>query len=404
MRGYGIVAAVTAAALCVGWASDAALAQDDGYIRGYASAVAEREYGVAPGDVDVRDGVVRVNAPGLTPDQRARLADALRTVRGVTDVRVAGTDAAPAADAPAVASAPSSAPAGVSSESAPAVAGPAVTRSAARDAQGVEVAAIGERYQLGLLPGKTLFDPLIADPQWPHIAGTYRAYQGSNKFADTGAADFGGSLAIYRFEGPGEGALSEVGLQAGVFSTFDLDAESHDLVNADYFVALTDTYRLGRFSVIGRVLHQSSHLGDEYLLAHLDEPGFQRVNFSYEAVDAIASYDLTRSWRVYGGGAFRFDTDPVDLGNWSLHYGVQYTAPFTIGDHLRPVAAADVKHKEYEDWDLDLSVRAGVQIEGAEMRGNRLMLLLEYYTGRDPNGQFYTDSVQWYGVGLHWFF
>ena len=94
----------------------------------------------------------------------------------------------------------------------------------------------------------------------------------------------------------------------------------------------------------------------------------------------------------------------LDLGNWSLHYGVEYKAPFTIGDHLRPVAAADVKHKEYEDWNLDLSVRAGVQIEGAELRGNRLMLLLEYYTGHDPNGQFYTDSVQWYGVGLHWFF
>jgi hypothetical protein len=401
MRGHGIVVVVTAAALCLGWASEATLAQDDGYIRGYVSAVAEREFGVAPGDVDVQAGVVRVNAPRLTSDQRARLADTLRTVRGVTDVQINGTAAT--TDAPAVAAAPASPPA-PSAQGARPVAEADVARATPHSTESVEVPAVDDSYQLGLLPGKTLFDPLIADPQWPHIAGTYRAYQGSNKFADTGAADFGGSLAIYRFQGPGEGALSEVGLQAGVFSTFDLDAESHDLINADYFVSLTDTYRLGKFSVIGRVLHQSSHLGDEYLLAHLNDPGFQRVNFSYEAVDAIASYDFTRSWRVYGGGAFRFDTDPENLGNWSLHYGVEYKAPFTIGDHLRPVAAADVKHKEYEDWNLDLSVRAGVQIEGAELHGNRLMLLLEYYTGHDPNGQFYTDSVQWYGVGLHWFF
>lgn len=395
MRGFGKVAV---AALCLGMACTTVLATDDVYVRGYVSAVAEREFGVPPEAIDVRDGVVRVDAPQLSAEQRARLSAALRQVRGVTDVRVSSPAGVTTSSPPvSAATAPSTPQVAASPE-------PSVDHmySGAVRPDGVFVPAIDERFELGLLPGKTLFDPLIADPRWPQIAGTYRAYQNDRRFADAGAADFGGSLSIYRFEGPGDESLSEVGLQAGVFALFDLNGESHDLVNADYLFALNYTYRRDKLSVITRVLHQSSHVGDEFLIAN---PGFDRINLSYEQINVLASYDLTKYLRFYAGGGWLFDQDPDDLDRWSLHYGVEYKADWTIGEHIRPVAAADFQNIQYNDWDLNLMLRAGVQFEGAgSPRGNRLMLLLEYYTGHTPDGQFFPGNTQWWGLGLHWFF
>src|SRR2546429_8496104 len=89
----------------------------------------------------------------------------------------------------------------------------------------------------------------------------------------------------------------EVGVQAGVFAVFDLDAFSKDLVNADYLVAFPLSYRYADFSAMLRVFHQSSHLGDEFLL----RTKTNRVNLSYESVDLKLSYDFGDLVRVYGG-------------------------------------------------------------------------------------------------------
>ena len=71
-----------------------------------------------------------------------------------------------------------------------------------------------------------------------------------------------------------------------MFAIFDMNSDSHDLVNADYFVGAAGAYAVGPFQALARVFHQSSHLGDEFLLH--DRP--ERVNLSYEAVDLKLSY------------------------------------------------------------------------------------------------------------------
>ena len=93
----------------------------------------------------------------------------------------------------------------------------------------------------------------------------------------------------------------EAGLQAGVFSDFNLDASSSDLVNTDFIVSAYSSMRAGQFSAFGRLYHQSSHLGDEFLLRKINTK-FERVNLSYEGVDLKLSYELPYGVRVYGGG------------------------------------------------------------------------------------------------------
>ena len=59
------------------------------------------------------------------------------------------------------------------------------------------------------------------------------------------------------------------------------------------------THHIGDFTWLVRVYHQSSHLGDEYLLRNRVD----RVNLSFEVVDALVSYDPFEWLRLYGAGS-----------------------------------------------------------------------------------------------------
>ena len=87
-------------------------------------------------------------------------------------------------------------------------------------------------------------------------------------------------------------------MQAGVFGVFDTQRSSIDLINADYNVGLLVSYRADKLSGFIRIHHQSSHLGDEFLLSN---PQVTRINLSFEEVDLKISYDLTTWLRLYGG-------------------------------------------------------------------------------------------------------
>ena len=176
---------------------------------GDASAILDEKFGAASRTVRARDGVVTVSADDLA----GRHDEAVKTLTGIKGVsRVEMVAAAAPGDKP--------------------------PRT---------------RPETGRLPGGQLFNPLIADPRWPHFSASYQRYLGDGQLRDVGAVSFGETFALYRAVlGPG---FWEVGVQAGVFAVFDMDAESRDLVNADYFAAAIAGYRLDRLSVLARLAH-----------------------------------------------------------------------------------------------------------------------------------------------------
>jgi hypothetical protein len=252
--------------------------------------------------------------------------------------------------------------------------------------------------QLGLLPGGIIFKPLIADPRWPHFSAAWQHYFGDPQFDNVGAVSFGESFAIYRWRlGP---TFWEIGLHAGVFSVFDLDSASADLVNADYMVGLPLSFRYQDFSMMLRVFHQSSHLGDEFLL----RTRTNRINLSYQSIDFKASYELLQVLRMYAGGGWLFGQDPSSLHPWSVQYGLELTSPWPARpSRWRPIAAVDVQQHQENDWSADVSARAGIEIDGVLLT-RKLQFLLEYFNGHSPNGQFYKDRVQYLGLGTHFHF
>ena len=352
---------------------------DDAYIAGYATAVLERELRVSAQSLRVERGVITLDAGDLGDAARARITAALARIRGVVRVEVR-TVGAPAA----IAGAPR----------------PPVPPVASRPAPGGANAMVVEEPQSGILPGGQLFKPLIADPRWPHFAAAYQRYLNEGDLRDVAAVSFGETFTLYR--GRLGSGWWETGLQAGVFAVFDLDASSKDLINADYLVAAFSGYRLDRFSALARLFHQSSHVGDEFLLGNRVK---NRVNLSYESVDVRLSYEFFGdALRLYGGGGYLFDQEPRHLDPGSLQWGVEVRSPWPgPGSAFRPLAGVDVQNREENHWHTDLSVRAGLEFQGV-LASRNLQILLEYFRGHSPNGQFYKQKVDYLGLGAHFHF
>jgi Protein of unknown function (DUF1207) len=151
-----------------------------------------------------------------------------------------------------------------------------------------------------------------------------------------------------------------------------------------------------------RLFHQSSHLGDELLL---EATRLQRVNLSFEGADILGSYEFPFGLRLYEGGRGLFRREPSQLDPWSIQYGIEFRSPWRFKlAAMRPIAAADLKYFEENDWSTDISVRAGVQFESVQALGRNLQLLFEYFDGHSPIGQFYRREIEYIGLGAHFHF
>ena len=181
----------------------------------------------------------------------------------------------------------------------------------------------------------------------------------------------------------------------GLFALFNLDAESNDLVNSDFTIGLPVSWRRGPLSARLRLYHQSSHLGDEFLL----NAGPDRVNFSYQALELLVSYELER-WRFYGGPEHLFDIDPSGFEPWVLHAGVEYRGLRRHLDLGRVVGGLDLRWPEQNDWDLSASLRAGFELSNPEESRRSVRVMLDAFDGNSPDGQFYDDEVSYLGLGL----
>lgn len=271
---------------------------------------------------------------------------------------------------------------------------------------------------------RLLFTPPIADVRAPRFAAAWQSYRGNNSLTNVGAVSFGETLTLADFTGSDierddiHQGNYELNFQGAVFSIFDLDGTSKDLVNSDFWAAITGSYRqryeLGDVSGMLRLFHQSSHLGDEYILFNAVSER-DRVNVSYEGVDLAAAFEPEAydGLRVYGGGSVLLRREPTTLDRWSAKLGGEYIWsevrwPGTKvpgfdwpenGFHFYPVAAAHFQAYGQNDWQPDVSLAAGVQFRDRKTDDRQVRLLLSYFNGYSPNGQFYDEQLEYVSFG-----
>ncbi len=126
---------------------------------------------------------------------------------------------------------------------------------------------------------------------------------------------------------------------------------------------------------------------------------------SFEEVDLKLSYELFAWLRVYGGGGMLVDTDPQGLKSGTSEWGTELSSPWTLwGGKIRPVAYADFQANARSNWRVATSAMAGLQFEEARIGERKLQLLVEYFSGPSPNGQFYNQNTDWIGLGLHLYY
>ena len=264
----------------------------------------------------------------------------------------------------------------------------------------VDVDPPSQRNRFTPLPAGPLFDDLLADPRWPRLSASWLRYHQDDRFKNVGATSLGARIPFFNLDtAPLAGDKKwQFEVQAAAFSIFDMDGKSTDLINTDFQVAAALSWREGDTSAMTRIFHQSSHLGDEFLLAN---PAVKRMNLILNGVDVIYSLEYLDAYRLYGGTGFLFDTNPDSFDPWHIRYGLEYQSPRSFVAHwIRPIAAVDCQQGDETGWDLSLSLVGGVQLENPQRPIRQMRILLEYFNGNSPDGQFYPDTIEHLGVGL----
>jgi hypothetical protein len=196
-----------------------------------------------------------------------------------------------------------------------------------------------------------------------------------------GEAAFGTTVGVVRLSGSGPEDLVMLGVGGGVIARFNMETRERELIASDWTFTLPLIIRRDGHWVRVQYFHTSAHLGDEYIELF----GVERHAHARDALDGLASFDLGRGVRLYGGIRWAMHIDPPEDDRFALRGGVEFTHP--NDGALRPFLAADVTSDGNNDWAPQLDVRAGVWISRtAQWPGVRLEA--GFYHGPSFQGQF----------------
>ncbi|HEY8485075.1 MAG TPA: DUF1207 domain-containing protein [Longimicrobiales bacterium] len=217
-----------------------------------------------------------------------------------------------------------------------------------------------------------------------------------------GTAGMGATLPLWQLaRWPQGGAILAV--QAGVTARFRMEKPSRDHVATDWSVALPVEVAWNQLSGRLRLLHRSSHLGDELM----QQTGAEHIEVSHEAVDFLVAYGLlSGTARIYGGSTFVFRSTTEEVPAFSL-VGLRDDASLQVGmdgawfpqsgGTVGLIGGFDWQRAQRTGWMNEVSAAAGVVVRN----GSRsLQLVARYFRGPSPFGQFFLTSEQFLGLEL----
>lgn len=255
----------------------------------------------------------------------------------------------------------------------------------------VETPAVGGGIRF--FPSNDVFRPLLADPKERQFFMSMLSVETPTDSYTAWSVGFGESLGLVRWDG--QTFQAQLGFLAGVFSQFDWSTPSKDLINTDFTFGIAATHRWKGLTGRLQYYHQSSHLGDELLL---NNP-IPRLNYSYEALEEVLALE-NRNIRIYGSAEYLMSRDPTYLKRWNFHSGAELRG----GDSpafFRPVGGLDVLWKKQHPDGFNISAKAGLEMGKFAMRDRHLRLLLEFYDGYSPYGQFFDIKIRYWGLGIY---
>lgn len=250
-----------------------------------------------------------------------------------------------------------------------------------------------------LFPEGDVFAAPLASIKEPRFHLTWLKLNLDSGEVNAASVSFGENFGLVRWQGWRDDQFWQLGISGAVQAQFNLDSPSLDLVNADYIIGLPLTVRSKAWSGRLRLYHQSSHLGDEYLLYQQKSvPQVERINLSYEALELWAAYDW-RQWRIFAGPSLILHTD-TPLQRKSVQAGFDYRGGERTRAALRPFIALFVNWWEEVDWSPSASLRTGVILASPYASRRQCLVYAEGFKGHLPFGQFYQENAYYYGLGV----
>ncbi len=256
-----------------------------------------------------------------------------------------------------------------------------------------------------------LFLPLIADPR----AATYSiGWRSGDKVIGkkTIGVSLGDDFPIYRWLDVFWGGDIQVGIEAGIWSVFNMDPSPNiakgcgELVNTDFYVGVPITFATGPWSFRLRGYHISSHLGDEYMVDH---PDVVRVNPSIEAIDFFLSYQASEAIRVFVGPGCVVHSDPtfpwkpiyIQYGTEARFLGSKFHKQRLYGTCF---LAMLWRNEQQLDYNFDGTYRLGYEWSKLQGIGRKFRLYVGYHHGYSLEGQFQKMRTHYFEYNMNYGF
>jgi hypothetical protein len=209
----------------------------------------------------------------------------------------------------------------------------------------------------------------------------------------------GDQFSLWQFRTFSYGRLY-LGIEACVWAIFEAKPKSLSLINSDYYVAVPLTYIHDRFSARLRIYHESSHLGDEYLLENYH---IVRKNPSMEAIDLSLAYEFCDNLTIFLGYSRVIRSDEgFKIKPNNLYYGFNYDLDiFKVNIceiQAVPYVSAYFTNLEDNDWELDSSIALGYQWN--KSYGHKVRIYLEGHNGFSADGQFSKKRTNYVSMKL----
>jgi hypothetical protein len=141
--------------------------------------------------------------------------------------------------------------------------------------------------------------------------------------------------------------------------------------------------------------HLSSHLGDEFMLKHPDEP---RINYSRDVIVlGLAAY-LTEDVRVYAEAGYAVYYSG-GAQPWEFQLGAEFSPAYPTMGHGAPFAAVNALLREEVDFGGTFTAQAGWQWRG---HGSRHLFRagVQYLVGKSPQLEFFDRDERQFGLAL----
>jgi len=246
-----------------------------------------------------------------------------------------------------------------------------------------------------ILPRSIIYHSYLAGLHEPRLGIVVESERHSHDSFWDGT--LGGRAGLLRY-GTTDGIMPQgwqldVEAAAMVRLTFD---EIRDFETGDYRVGIPLTYGIDNWQYKFAVYHLSSHLGDEFAIAH---PGSlaNRINYVRDSLVFGASYYPQPWMRLYGEAGWCFHSDG-GAEPWEFQFGTELSQAGATGFHGTPFLAVNGHLRQEVDFGGDVTLETGWLWRNET--GQVMRMGLEYFNGKSSQFQTFDRFEQQIGFGL----